>query len=310
MTTEQLERFKRYGIPIDDGLIRLAQIGEENKAKMQAAAERREAEKAKANVSGNEQKSDTSGYIIDFAPTSKFVIFDTVKHTNFVIKYTNAYKSYYEKYDKESEKLLNQYLYIKINGKTYKTNSVATVFGRDFGGAFVGRFQGVFEIDNYLEIIIAHSLYVFDYFCSSKIKEECVLGNSVGKYKSGHTVLLDYKFELYKILQDWGLKVNDLVAIDGVAYNANEIGNYIWGMVLTYNGVVISPNLIAQLATQVDSWFKRNDEPWEQRAITKGKEKASKLRLNKDEIDQRFKEFIFFYNDEWIKLYPFDDEKL
>jgi len=59
MTNEQLERFKRYGIPIDDGLIRLAQIGEENKAKMQAAAERREAEKAKANVSGNEQ-TDTS----------------------------------------------------------------------------------------------------------------------------------------------------------------------------------------------------------------------------------------------------------
>ena len=32
MTTEQLERFKRYGIPIDDGIIRLAQIGDKREA--------------------------------------------------------------------------------------------------------------------------------------------------------------------------------------------------------------------------------------------------------------------------------------
>jgi len=56
----------------------------------------------------------------------------------------------------------------------------------------------------------------------------------------------------------WFWRINDLVAIDGVAYNANEIGNYIWAMVLTYNGVFISPNLIAKLATLKDSWFKDN----------------------------------------------------
>jgi hypothetical protein len=105
-------------------------------------------EAEKGNMSDNEPKGVISGYTIEFAQTSKFVVFDTAKHTKFVLNYTNAYQSYQKNFDKESEKLLKQYLYIKINAKTYKTNSVATVFGRDYKNAFVGRFQGVFEIDN------------------------------------------------------------------------------------------------------------------------------------------------------------------
>jgi len=82
MTNEQLERFRRYGIPIDDGLIRLAQIGEENKAKMQAAAKRREEAKNAAihsnNMSANEQpktdKNKKGIWIADGSDKKEYVI--------------------------------------------------------------------------------------------------------------------------------------------------------------------------------------------------------------------------------------------
>ena len=71
MTTEQLERFKRYGIPIDDGLIRLAQIGEENKVKMQAAAERREAEKEKKSAENEQIKKTKEEKVTGFDSASE-----------------------------------------------------------------------------------------------------------------------------------------------------------------------------------------------------------------------------------------------
>ncbi|MDR2916402.1 MAG: hypothetical protein LBV74_16505 [Tannerella sp.] len=71
-----------------------------------------------------------------------------------------------------------------------------------------------------------------------------------------------------------------------MVYNANEAGNYLWGMVLEYHGIFPNPNWIAEAGTSG-----RPDEPWEQRAITKGKNKGISL-LNKANRDNSIKETI------------------
>lgn len=86
-----------------------------------------------------------------------------------------------------------------------------------------------------------------------------------------------------------------MVEIDKIVYNANELGNYLWGMVLEYYGILISPNLVAELGTRG-----RKDEPWEQRAITAGRNKANSLKISKDDTDyiiQKRMEFRLLYND-------------
>jgi len=231
--------------------------------------------------------------------------FIPIKHKAFIEKYTKAYKNYQANNNKEDGNLINQYLNIKINNKEYRTNSIATVFGRDHAKAYIGRFQGVFEIDQLLEVILGQSDYVFYDEYSKQPIELCAAEESVGFNK-----LLDYKWELYRILSDQGIKANDLVAIDGIVYNANEIGNYIWGLVLIYHGIIPNPNWIAEVGTEMAS--NRNDEPWEQRAITLGKEKANKMKINKELILQYRKDFRLMYNDtdkSWRNLYPFEDLK-
>ncbi|MDR0683280.1 MAG: hypothetical protein LBG15_15780, partial [Dysgonamonadaceae bacterium] len=193
-------------------------------------------------------------------------------------------------------------LIIKINDKTYRTNSIASIFGRDHNKAYIGRFQNVFEIDNFLEIIIGHSDYVFyDRYLDQPL-EFCVKEESVGYNK-----LLDYKWELYRILKDQGIQPNDLVAIDNIVYNANEIGNYIWAMVLSYHGILLNPNWIAEAGTK-----NRNDEPWEQKAIDRGKEKANKLEINRENVLQYRLEFRLLYEEvdkSWRDINPFIDFK-
>jgi hypothetical protein len=130
-----------------------------------------------------------------------------------------------------------------------------------------------------------------------KIEDWCpqeiiVLNESVGNGK-----LIDYKYEAYKILD--GILPNDLILIDGILYNANEAGNYIWGMILTYHGIFLSPNIIAELGTRG-----RKDETWEQRAITAGTNKSNKyVNLSND-----IKEEILSYRLYFRKLYEGKDK--
>jgi hypothetical protein len=240
-------------------------------------------------------------YTIEFTQTANFVQLDTILHRNFIKKYASAYRNYQINGNKEDEKLINQVLNIKINEKTYRTNSVATIFGRDHSKAYIGRFQDLFEIGNLLELIIAHSSYVFYDLYMGHSLEYCVLNESVGRNK-----ILDYKWELYRILKDHGLNENDLIAIDDVVYNANEIGNYIWALVLTYHGILPNPSWIAETGTKG-----RNDEPWEQRAITNGKDKANNLQIDKNLILQyRLEYFHLLYNDtdkSWREIDPLKD---
>ncbi|MDR1583588.1 MAG: zinc-dependent metalloprotease, partial [Prevotellaceae bacterium] len=251
---------------------------------------------------GQSEGESNSSNIIECIPTTNFVEINANLYKTFITTYTEAYRHYQSNADKESEKLLNKFLYIKINDKVYKTNSVATIFGRDNAKAYIGRFQNVFEIDDFLEFIIAHSDYVFYDVYMNSSKEECVLRESVGFNK-----LLDYKWELYRILKDYGgIQVNDLVSIDGVVYNANEIGNYVWGMVLTYHGIMLKPNWLAEKGTK-----NRNDEFWEQRAIMNGKNKADNMHIDKNRVLQyRLEYFRLLYEDKdksWRILNPFKD---
>jgi hypothetical protein len=229
-----------------------------------------------------------------FYTSSGFVTYDNEKYRLSVERITREYQA-------------NNYQFIDspqdfyLNDQKYRANSYATLFGRDHARAYIGRFQNIFEIDKLLEYIVAHSDYVFfDKYMKHPI-EICVKQESVGFNK-----LLDYKWELYRILADYGIRENDLVAIDGMVYNANEIGNYIWGMVLVYHGIFPSPNWIAEAGTAG-----RLDEPWEQRAISNGKEKTKRLSIDKTLVLQyRLEHFRLLYSDtdkRWRMLDPFRD---
>ena len=90
---------------------------------------------------------------------------------------------------------------------------------------------------------------------------------------------MDYKNRLYEIL---GIDRSQLIEIEGITYNANEAGGYIWAAVLTYNGSFIDPATAAQVATKVAQ--KRNDEPNEQQAIKAGSKFGNKVDKKFDKL--------------------------
>ena len=90
--------------------------------------------------------------------------------------------------------------------------------------------------------------------------------------------LLDYKSQLYDIL---GIaSKQDLIAINGIVYNANEAGNFLWAMVIEYAGGLLSPNWLAEMGSKIQG---RSDEPWEQKAISDGIKFGAKLRTTSTE---------------------------
>ena len=95
--------------------------------------------------------------------------------------------------------------------------------------------------------------------------ERAMFKESIGGY-------LDYKDTAYEILH---LNKSTLLEIDGIVYNPNEAGNFLWAMVLEYNHVLISPITIAKYGTLIAA--KRQDETWEQKAIEKGRNYAFNL---------------------------------
>lgn len=76
-----------------------------------------------------------------------------------------------------------------------------------------------------------------------------------------------------------GINRNSLIEINGTTYNANEAGNFLWEMVIEYVGGRVSPNMIAELGTRG-----RNDESWEQKAITSGRNYALELLKRGDDF--------------------------
>ena len=94
---------------------------------------------------------------------------------------------------------------------------------------------------------------------------------------------LDYKFTVYSIL---GIESNSLIVIDGITYNANEAGNFLWAAVNEYADEVTDltalydPSCAAQFKTL--SGQTRFDETHEQKALDDGENYGIKM---SDDID-------------------------
>lgn len=163
----------------------------------------------------------------------------------------------------KKEKKDNSFVF---NGKAYTANSYMTLMGRDDGNNNVGDFKDIVNLEEgHIFQILGQASYVFNDLYKGNVE--------AGMMKQSLGGLLDYKNELYKM---FGFNPRSLIKINGVVYNPNEAGNFLWGMVLEYYGGVVSPNLVAEWGTRG-----RNDERWEQKAITAGRTYGEKLYQNK-----------------------------
>ena len=153
----------------------------------------------------------------------------------------------------------NEFFY---DGKKFRANSLQTLRGRDDGDNRIGAFTSIRTlVENDLITILGHASYImFDEYMNNI--ERAVMVESVGGK-------LDYKNSAYDLL---GINPQALLQINGNVYNANEAGNLLWGMVLEYTNTLFDPNWLAEAGTKG-----RNDEPWEQRAISIGRALGRKL---------------------------------
>jgi len=194
----------------------------------------------------------------------------------------------------DNTKKRNEVIFMVVDGKKYRANSYETTTGRDAGPKQDnnGNFSGVKNLsDKDLSAIIGYADFVFEVFGGTNSKEETVIHESnAGPFKS-NTALLDFKNRLYDLLGT-GKDINQLIAIDGTLYNANEAGNYLWGLVLEEAGVIMDADLIAEAGTKG-----RHDEPHEQKAIKAGMKKANTLKINKEERNKTFDIYNLDYNE-------------
>lgn len=190
----------------------------------------------------------------------------------------------------DNAKKRNEVIFMVVNGKKYRANSYETTTGRDGGrrNDFNGNFTGVVNLtDRDLSAILGYSDFVFEIYGGTNSKEQTVLHESnAGPFKSKNN-LLDFKNSVYDLL---GVDKNKLIGIDGVLYNANEAGNYLWGLVLEEAGVIIDANTIAEKGTRG-----RNDEVHEQKAISAGRNKANSLIVNKKDREITFELYFEDY---------------
>ena len=185
---------------------------------------------------------------------------------------------------------------LKIDGNLFTANSYNTLQGRDDKKNFNGDFSNIRILSNEdLAGIFGYADAVFDVIYQKNSKEHAVLYESGAGPLKSESGLLDFKNSLYSLFD---FKQDELIAIDGVAYNANEAGNYLWGMVLREAGVMMNPKTIAQLGTRG-----RNDEPHEQKAIQSGINKADSYKFNTISEKIRAKAFEYYRDDyyEYLK---------
>ncbi|MDJ1498788.1 RHS repeat-associated core domain-containing protein [Cytophagaceae bacterium DM2B3-1] len=165
-----------------------------------------------------------------------------------------------------------------VNGRKYTAHSLRTLRGRDDGNDRIGAFTGVqtLSLDD-LAYILGHAGY--------RLADGVGL-QEVETYNESVGGVLDYKNTLYRLFENFNR--GDLIEIDGVTYNPNEAGNYLWGMALRYWGVLWGPQNLAEGGSLIHG---RHDEPWEQSAIIKGKQKAYSKEVN----SQSFLKLVLTY---------------
>jgi RHS repeat-associated protein len=180
-----------------------------------------------------------------------------------------------------------------LNGKTYKANSNQTTKGRDEGGlkpGVEGNFSGVYTMTkDDMATLFAYGLDVISKYSSI---------DEAYKSQSGTDQKLDYKSKLYSILN---LDENLLIQINGVVYNPNEAGNFIWGALNEYadevtdKTAIYDPSVAAQVKTMKDQT--RFDEDHEQKAINDGEDygvnKSYNMKFNQKVYDKTKNKKIF-----------------
>ncbi len=192
----------------------------------------------------------------------------------------------------DETKARKEIIRIDLNNIVYEANSYQTLLGRDDRNNEVGDFSNIRNLsDKDLSGFIGYARFVFGVVHSKKTIEEAVLMESNAGPLKTPSNLLDFKNSAYDIL---GIKRDELIGIDGVVYNANEAGNYIWGLVLEDAGIIISADKIAEAGTRG-----RKDEPHEQKAIKNGIQKSKYLyengKLDSDEMMRTFDRYTEQY---------------
>lgn len=172
----------------------------------------------------------------------------------------------------------------------YKTNSDKTRLGRNEVNGFTG-ITTLTESD--LSHLLDFSSFIVERIYSGNV-EAAMLGEAnAGPWKNP-SKLFDFKHQVYKLFD---IDYNNLINIDGTLYNANEVGNYVWGMVIERLGGLIDAEAIGDAGSIYDHG--RLDEPWDKKAIKAGKNKAYSVGFSK-EYDNIFLDYLVEY-EEWIK---------
>jgi RHS repeat-associated protein len=136
--------------------------------------------------------------------------------------------------------------HLNYGGSNYILNSETTIQGR---GPQVktekenprkeGDFTGVRTVtDEELGYLIAFTSEVIrqaDYTLLPVLRTAA--DETVNKSENNNYGLLDFKIVAYKLLS---VGTDNLLNINGVLYNPNEAGNYIWALGLEYNGISVS----------------------------------------------------------------------
>lgn len=170
--------------------------------------------------------------------------------------------------------------------RTYTLNSEVTLKGRNEAGNLKSAPPIRSLSDDDLGRILAYSQVVFSKETEVRGFKDAmawVLGTygstaaryeSVGSGGNGNYGLLDFKHVTYDLL---GIDKSNLLEINGVVYNPNEAGNYLWGMTLTFEGTYGDPSDHAEAITW-NNGKGRHDEAYDQKAINAGEEAGRSLK--------------------------------
>ena len=150
--------------------------------------------------------------------------------------------------------------------KEFITNSEVSRLGRNENGQFTG-IRALSNEDVGRLLAYGNQVYT-EKMPTHTTNLETTFDESIGRKENGNYGLLDFKTVAFDLLN---IDKGNLLEINGVVYNPNEAGNYLWGMVLAYNEVPAAATM-AEMATPG-----RKDEPYDQKAIKEGDKFGEKV---------------------------------
>ncbi len=148
--------------------------------------------------------------------------------------------------------------------KTYGANSDKSLLGRNESTPW----GGITELTNQDLSLLNDFVSGFVTDIHKNIENAMLTEANAGPMKNS-SKLLDFKAQIFTLFD---IPYNNLISIDGVIYNPNEAGNYVWGLTTEMAGSFISPNMLGQAGSIVDDF--RFDESWDQKAMSAGRAKA------------------------------------